>query len=281
MKQGEIVIYKESDNADFQLEVRVKDETVWLTQAQMVVLFSSSKQNISLHINNIYREGELEFGSTVKEFLTVQKEGERQVKRKVAFYCLDVIISVGYRVKSQRGTQFRIWANKVLKDYLLKGYAINQRMDRIENKLLEHDQKFDLLIKTNLPPNEGIFFDGQVFDAHQFVSGLIRSARHSILLIDNYIDESVFMLLSKREPGVEAIIYTSGISVQLKLDLKKFNAQYPAIDVKRFTKSHDRFLIIDQDKVYHIGASLKDLGKKWFAFSRIELDPKVLLERLQ
>jgi hypothetical protein len=281
MKQGEIVVYKASNNADFQLEVRVEDETVWLTQAQMVELFSSTKQNISLHIHNIYHEGELEHGSTVKEYLTVQKEGERQVKRKVSFYSLDVIISVGYRVKSPRGTQFRIWANKVLKDYLLKGYAINQRIDRIENKLLEHDQKFDLLIKTNLPPNEGIFYDGQVFDAHEFVSGLIKSARHSILLIDNYIDESVLVLLSKRKPGVDAVIYTSGISNQLKLDLNKFNAQYATIDVKVFSKSHDRFLIIDHDKVYHIGASLKDLGKKWFAFSRIELDPKEILERLQ
>ena len=188
MEQGEIVIYKTTDENNFQLEVRVEDETVWLTQAQMVELFNSTKQNISLHINNIFKEGELEANSTVKEYLTVQQEGKRKVKRKIALYNLDVIISVGYRVKSERGTQFRIWANKVLKDYLLKGYAINQRVDKIEKKLIEHDQKFELLINTNLPPNEGIFYDGQIFDAYTFVSELIKTAKSSIVLIDNYID---------------------------------------------------------------------------------------------
>ena len=178
------IIYKSNENSDFQIEVLVEDETVWLTQGQMVELFDSTKQNISLHINNIFKEGELHAGSTVKEYLTVQKEGERRVKRKIANYNLDVIISVGYRVKSQRGTQFRIWANKVLKDYLLKGYPINQRVDKIERKLLEHDQIFELLIKTNLPPNEGIFYDGQIFDAWLFVSNLIAKATKSIILID-------------------------------------------------------------------------------------------------
>ena len=279
MDKAEIIVYQ-TDDKSTQLEVRLEEETVWLTQIQMVELFSSSKQNISLHINNIYRESELHPGSTVKEYLTVQKEGNRQIKRKIAVYSLDVIISVGYRVKSQRGTQFRIWANKVLKDYLLKGYAINQRIDKIESKLHEHDQKFDLLIKTNLPPHEGIFYDGQIFDAHQFVSGLIKSAEKYIILIDNYIDESVLNLLSKRKAKVEAAIYTASISTSLKLDIKKFNAQYPKIEVKKFDKSHDRFLIIDNQTVYHIGASLKDLGKKWFAFSKIGLDAKEMIEKL-
>jgi len=277
--QPEIIVYQTGDQST-RLEVRVEEETVWLTQTQMVELFSSSKQNISLHINNIYREGELDYSSTVKEYLTVQKEGIRQIKRKVAVYSLDVIISVGYRVKSQRGTQFRIWANKVLKDYLLKGYAISQRFDRIESKLLEHDQKFDLFVRTNLPPNEGILFDGQLFDAHLFVSGLIKSAQRSIILIDNYIDESILILFSKRRDNVSAIIYTANISAQLKLDIKKFNAQYPKVEVKAFSKSHDRFLIIDQNTVYHIGASLKDLGKKWFAFSKMEFDPNEIIEKL-
>lgn len=281
MNQGEIVIYRASDNADFQIEVRVEDETVWLTQAQMVELFCSSKQNISLHINNIYKEGELQLHSTVKEYLTVQREGKRQINRKVAIYSLDVIISVGYRVKSQRGIQFRIWANKVLKDYLLRGYAINQRMERIESKLIEHDQKFDLLIRTNLPPHEGVFYEDQIFDAHQFVSGLIKSAGSNIILIDNYIDESVLVLLSKRKSGVEATIYTSDISRKLKWDIERFNAQYPGIEVRTFGKSHDRFLIIDQQTIFHIGASLKDLGKKWFAFSKIELDAKEMIEKLK
>jgi len=280
MKQGEIVIYKAFDSAEFQIAVRVEDETVWLTQSQMVELFSSTKQNISLHISNLFKEGELNPTSTVKEYLTVQMEGKRQVQRNITIYNLDVIISVGYRVKSQRGTQFRIWANQILKDYLLKGYVLNHRIDKIENKLQEHDQKFDLLINTHLPPKEGIFYDGQIFDAYLFVSDIIKSASKSIILIDNYVDDSVLLLMSKRNPSVEASIYTANITAQLKLDLKKLNAQYPKVEVKSFTKSHDRFLIIDQTTVYHIGASLKDLGKKWFAFSKIELNAREMIDKL-
>ena len=189
MEQGEIVLYKSLDSAEFQIEVRVEDETVWLTQSQMIDLFDSTKQNISLHINNIFKEGELDANSTVKEYLTVQVEGLRKVKRKIAFYNLDVIISVGYRVKSKRGVQFRIWANKVLKEYLLKGYSSHQRFERIENDvnyLKRKVDEFDFKVKTNLPPNEGIFYDGQIFDVPIFVSNLIKSARQSIVLIDNY-----------------------------------------------------------------------------------------------
>ena len=280
METGEIILYQ-SDDKSTQLQVHIEEDTVWLTQAQMVELFTSTKQNISLHINNIFKEGELSPHSTVKEYLTVQFEGSRKVQRKITGYNLDVIISVGYRVKSQRGTQFRIWANKVLKDFLIKGYAINQRVDRIEKKLVEHDQKFDLLIKTNLPPSEGIFYEGQIFDAWQFTSGLIRSAKKSITLIDNYVDESVLALLSKRDKGVTASIYTANITQHFKQDLKRHNEQYPAIEVHVFKKSHDRFLIIDTKEVYHIGASLKDLGKKWFAFSKINLDISELLSKLQ
>ena len=279
METGEIIIYQPDDSST-KLEVHIEEETVWLTQAQMVELFSSTRQNISLHINNIYKEGELSPDSTVKEYLTVQTEGLRKVRRKTASYNLDVIISVGYRVKSVRGTQFRIWANKVLKDYLLKGHAISQRVDKIERKLVEHDQKFDLLIRTNLPPSEGVFYEGQIFDAWEFTSQIIRSATKSIILIDNYIDESVLLLLSKRKKIVSATIYTGGYTSQLKLDIKKHNLQYPAIEVRIFKKSHDRFLIIDDETVYHIGASLKDLGKKWFAFSRIKLDAKELVNKL-
>jgi len=279
INSGEIIIYQ-PDKASIKLEVRIEDETVWLTQVQMADLFNSSKQNISLHINNIFKEGELNPGSTVKEYLTVQNEGLRSVKRKITIYNLDVIISVGYRVKSQRGTQFRIWANRVLKEYLLNGYVINHRIDRIEKKILEHDQKFDLLIKTGLPHYEGIFYDGQIFDAWQFASNIIRTASKSIILIDNYVDESVLTLLSKRENKVKATIYSANISEQLQLDLKIFNRQYPEIQVVSFNKSHDRFLIIDNITVYHIGASLKDLGKKWFAFSKINLDAMELLSKL-
>ncbi len=202
-------------------------------------------------------------------------------KYKTRYYNLDAILSVGYRVNSKNATQFRIWANKILKDYLLKGYAINQRVDRIERKLLEHDQKFDLLIKSNIEPKEGIFYDGQIFDAWEFVSGVIKEAKQNITLIDNYIDESVLALLAKRKAGVKAVIYTATINQQLKHDLARHNKQYPTIRVHSFSKSHDRFMIIDNETVYHIGASLKDLGKKWFAFSKIDLDAKEMLERLE
>ncbi len=280
MEQGEIILYKAFDSTEFQIEVRVEDETVWLTQNQMVNLFDATKQNISLHINNIFNEGELQRNSVVKEYLTTASDGK---KYKTNFYNLDVIISVGYRVKSMRGTQFRIWANKVLKEYLLKGYVVNHRIEKIEKEVYSLNKRvdeFEFQIKTNLTPSEGIFFDGQIFDAYLFVSDIIKSATTSIVLIDNYVDESVLVLLSKRNPNVETTIYTASIPAELKLDLKKFNAQYPKIEVKSFTKSHDRFLIIDSKTVYHIGASLKDLGKKWFAFSKIELDISEILGKV-
>jgi hypothetical protein len=284
ISKGEIVLYQPTGEKHVQLEVRIEDESVWLSQMQMAELFNSTKQNISLHINNIYKEKELDQSSTVKEYLTVQKEGNREVKRKLTIYNLDIIISVGYRVKSLRGTQFRIWANKILKDYLLKGYVVNQRITKIENDVHSLKTKVDNIdfrINTNLPPHEGIFYDGQIFDAWEFASKLIKSAVKSIILIDNYLDESVLMLLSKREPHVKATIFTSKINQQLKVDIEKFNAQYDKIEIKRFDKSHDRFLIIDEQSVYHIGASLKDLGKKWFAFSKIDIDPKGIINKLE
>ena len=216
INQGEIIIYQSADST--QLEVRIEDETVWLTQKQMAQLFDCTSDNIGLHIKNIYLEQELFEMSTTENYSVVQQEGKRKVKRLIVCYNLDVVISVGYRVNSKRGTQFRIWANSVLKEYLMKGYVLNQRIDRVEKKLLEHDQKFDLLIKTSLPPNEGIFYDGQIFDAYKFVADLVKMAKKSIVLIDNYVDESVLMLLSKREKKVLATIYTAKISQQLHLD---------------------------------------------------------------
>lgn len=271
--EGEIILYQ-SENST-QIEVRIEDETVWLTQAQMVELFQRDVSVISRHISNIFKEGELEKKSNL-HFLQIAFSDKPTI-----LYSLDVIISVGYRVKSKRGTQFRIWANRILKQYLLNGYVVNQRFDRIERKILEHDQKFDLLIKTTLPPNEGIFYDGQIFDAWKFVADIVKSAQKSIVLINNYIDESVLHLLSKRNLNVKAIVYTSKISRQLQLDIDKFNAQYEPIEVKLFKKSHDRFLIIDNKTVYHIGASLKDLSKKWFAFSKINIDASELIQKLE
>ncbi len=280
MQQNEIIIYQ-PDNQSVHLEVRIEDETVWLTQAQMVELFQATKQNISLHINNVFNEGELNTDSTVKEYLTVQTEGKRLVKRKLFIYNLDVIISVGYRVKSKRGTQFRVWANKILKEYLLRGFVLHQRIDKIEEKLIEHDEKFDMLIKSDLVPNEGIFYEGQVFDAYSFVSRVIKSATNSIVLIDNYIDEDVLILFSKRKSSVNVVIYSANITPKMKLDITRFNTQYPKIEIKSFKQSHDRFLIIDQETVYHIGASLKDLGKKWFAFSKININATEMIDKLK
>lgn len=281
MEEAEIIIYREEqNNTDFQIEVRVEDETVWLTQMQMAELFQTTRNNITLHVGNIFKEGELEKISVCKDSLLTASDGK---KYKTKFYNLDVIISIGYRVKSFRGTQFRIWANKVLKDYLLKGHAINRRLEKVENDVFQIKEKvneIEFQVNTNLPPNEGIFFDGQIFDAWRFVSRLIKDASKCIVLIDNYVDETVLMLLSKRTPGVKAAVFTGNISKQLETDLKKHNKQYRPIEIKLFTKAHDRFLIIDQTTVYHIGASLKDLGKKWFAFSKINIDPGLILNQL-
>ena len=276
INHGEIILYQSADST--QLEVRIEDETVWLTQAQIAELFGVKQPAISKHIKNIFLCGELIENSVYSILEYTASDGKNY---KTSFYNLDAILSIGYRVNSKNATQFRIWANSVLKEYLMKGYVLNQRIDRVEKKLLEHDQKFALLIKTSLPPNEGIFYDGQIFDAYKFVADLVKMAKKSIVLIDNYVDESVLMLLSKREKKVLATIYTAKISQQLHLDSEKYNAQYEPIEIKLFTKSHDRFLIIDNQTVYHIGASLKDLGKKWFAFSKIELDAAELIKKMQ
>lgn len=283
---NEIILYQ--PDSTLSLEVMVENDTVWLNQAQMVDLFQSTKQNISLHINNIFKEGELQHNSVVKEYLTTAADGKRY---KTKYYSLDVIISVGYRVKSLRGTQFRQWANKVLKEYLLRGYSVNQRLlymeSRIDHRLSEHERrldeltgKVDFFVKASLPPVEGIFFNGQIFDAYKFVCDLIRSAKKRIVLIDNYVDESVLILFDKRGKSVNAVIYTDpDRSRQIRLDLQRHNRQYAPIEIKYATDIHDRFLIID-DALYHIGASIKDLGKKLFAFSKMGIAPSVILDTL-
>lgn len=275
--KSEIILYQPEET--FKLEVRLESDTVWLTQQQMAELFQTSKQNISLHTNNVFKEKELQEISTVKYSLTVQQEGNRKVKRNIAYYNLDVIISVGYRVKSQRGTDFRIWATKVLKEYLLKGYAINQRMEQLEQRVAKTEEKIDFFVRTSLPPAEGIFFEGQIFDAYVFATNLIKSARKTIILIDNYVDENTLLMLSKRNEGVKATLYTAKFNKQLQLDLQRHNAEYQPIDIREYRQSHDRFLIIDSE-VFHIGASLKDLGKKWFAFSKLHFSPQELIKRI-
>lgn len=272
MEKGEIILYQ-PDNS-IELEVRMEAETVWLNRQQMALLFNRDVKTIGKHINNALAE-ELQGFPTVAKFATVQKEGERVVTRNVEYYSLDMVLSVGYRVKSQRGIEFRQWANKVLKDYLIRGYAINQRFEQLEQRVSRTEEKIELFVRTSLPPMEGVFYEGQIFDAHVFASNLIKSAKSSIVLIDNYVDESVLTTLSKRESNVSAKIVTRSISDQFQLDLNRHNSQYPQIDVEERTDIHDRFLIID-DTVYHIGASLKDLGKKLFAFSKLGISPEII-----
>jgi hypothetical protein len=269
--KNEIIVYRPNELAEH-IEVRIDEETFWLNRQQISDLFDRDVKTIGKHINNVFAEGELEEKTTVAKFATVQNEGGRKVKRQIEHYNLDVIISVSYRVKSKQGTQFRIWANRVLKDYLLKGYAIHNRMNRLEDNIETLANKInaiDLQINTHLIPTQGVFFDGQVFDAYELTSKIIRSTKQSIVLIDNYIDESVLTYLAKKSKGVKVLLLTKTISKQLDLDVKKANAQYGHFEVKPFTQSHDRFLIIDGKEVYHLGASLKDLGKKWFAFSKL------------
>jgi hypothetical protein len=220
MDKAEIIIYQ-PENESTKLEVRLEDETVWLTQAQMGELLQTTPQNITLHIKNIYKEKELKMISTCKDFLQVQTENKRDVRRRIKHYNLDVIISVGYRVKSKRGTQFRIWATETLKSYLLKGYLITRRLENLERKVYEHDKQLESLVQQALPPDKGIFFDGQIFDAWKFVSGIIKAAESSIILIDNYIDESVLLLLAKRNKNVPATIYKGDYSKQLKQTCSK------------------------------------------------------------
>ena len=275
---NEIVLYQPDDTV--KLEVRLQDETVWLNQQQIAVLFGTQRQAITKHLKNIFESCELDRQATCSILELVQKEGNRMVHRHVEIYNLDVIISIGYRVNTKRGIQFRRWATNVLKDYMLRGYAVNQRLfameeridkriGAIENTLAVHQEKIDFFVRTSLPPQQGIFFDGQIFDAYTFINERIREAKEQIILIDNYIDDSVLTMLDKRQEGVMAKIYTKKLSTQLQLDIEKHNAQYAPIEMVEFDRAHDRFLCIDET-VYHVGASIKDLGKKWFAFNRME-----------
>lgn len=272
-KEGEIILYQ--PDGTLKLEVRLEDETVWLNRQQISNLFDRDIKTIGKHINNALRE-ELSGMAVVAKFATTAADGKTY---QVEYYNLDMILSIGYRVKSRRGIEFRQWANQVLKDYLLKGYSINRRIEQLEKTVARHDERIEFFVRTSLPPVEGIFFEGQIFDAYAFASNLVKAARQRIVLIDNYVDESTLMLLSKRNPEVEATIFTARIDKALQLDIQRHNAEYPPVTVKEYRQSHDRFLIIDAD-VYHIGASLKDLGKKWFAFSRLHFSPQELLERI-
>ena len=270
------------NDGEIELAISIENETVWLTQKQIAELFDKDVRTINDHIKAIYKEEELLENSTIRNFRIVQKEGNREVSRDIIHYNLDVVISIGYRANSKKATKFRQWATKVLKEYIFNGYAINshkiteQRLLHIENDI----QAIKSKIKDYEPQQNHIFYNGQIFDAYLFVSDIIKSAKSSIKLIDNYIDESTLVLFTKRDAKVDMKIYTKTISKQLKLDLEKHNAQYPKIDIEIFDLSHDRFLIIDEKDIYHFGASLKDLGKKWFAVSKMDINSFELLGKL-
>ena len=283
-KENEIILYQ--PDSTLSLDVRVENDTVWLNRNQLALLFDRDVKTIGKHIKNALKE-ELDGLSVVAKFATTASDGKTYT---VEYYNIEMITSVGYRVKSKRGVQFRVWANKVLKEHLLRGYSVNQRLlymeSRIDRRLSEHDNqikelsgKVDFFLKTSLPPREGILFDGQIFDAYVFVCDLIRRACKRVILIDNYIDETVLALLDKRGRGVLATIYTKRIDDNLRLDIERHNDQYAPINVRTAPNIHDRFLIID-DTLYHIGASIKDLGKKLFAFSQMETRPSVILDNL-
>lgn len=278
-EMGEVVLYQPNDT--IRLEVRLEQETVWLTQDQISILFGKDRSVITKHINKIFEQGELDIESNV-HILHIPNSD-----KPVKFYNLDVILSVGYRVHSTQGILFRRWSSTILKQYLLRGYAIKEQIVRMEDRIdrrleSQHDEilqikqiqakqqtQIDFFVRTSLPPVEGTFFDGQIWDAFELISMLIKSAKRRIILIDNYIDDSVLTLLDKRDSSVSAEIYTMNISRQLALDIDKHDLQYDPIPVNILKKSHDRFLIID-DNVYHIGASIKDLGKKWSAVMKME-----------
>ena len=287
-EKNEIILYQ--PNEAIKLEVRLDEETVWLTQAQMAELFAVKENNITYHIKSIYKVRELEPESTTQKIRVVRQEGKRTVSREIDFYNLDMIISVGYRVNSTNATQFRKWATMVLKEYLLKGYSINRqlmhlekridnRLGAIENKLSDHQQKIDFFVRTSLPPVEGVFYDGQMFEPFAFVNKLIRSATKRIVLIDNYVDESVLLRLAERANGVSATVYTQQTSPSFRVAIERHNTEYSPVVVHSFSKAHDRFLLIDDD-VYHIGASIKDLGKRWFAFCKMQIDADEILQKL-
>ena len=275
-----IIVY---NDGELELKVSVEQESVWLNRNQIAELFGRDVKTIGKHISNVFDEKEVEKYSTVANFATVQNEGGRDVKRDIEYYNLDVIISVGYRVKSQKGVRFRQWATSILKNYIQNGYAINYHKITEQRLLeLENDMR---VIKSKIKDNslefiQNIFYDGQIYDAYSFINDLLKLAKKELILIDNYIDDTVFTLFSKY-PNIKIQIYTANINKQLKLDFEKYKKQYNNIEIIEFKNSHDRFLIIDKKEIYHLGASLKDLGKKWFAFSKFEIESFDILKRLK
>ncbi len=285
--KSNVVVY---NDGELELNVSVNDETIWLTQKQLGELFNVESHNITYHIKNIYKQKELIKNPTTRKIRVVQKEGNREVERDVDHYNLDMIISIGYRVNSITATKFRQWATSILKNYIQNGYVINadkitnQRFKELENDVTLLKSKVENISNSledkTLNPKQGIFYDGEIFDAYVFINDLLKLVVDEIILIDNYIDETVFTLFSKYS-NIKIKIYTHSISKQLKLDFQKYQMQYQNVELFEFKNSHDRFLIFDKKEVYHLGASLKDLGKKWFAFSKFEIENLKILEKLK
>ena len=279
--KSEIILYQPNETVS--LEVRMENETVWLSINQMSELFGRDKSVISRHIAAIYNEAELEREATVAKNATVQNEGGRVVKRSVEYYNLDIVLSVGYRVKSPQGVLFRQWANKVLKEYMLRGYSINQRFERLEQRVAQTENKIDFFVRTSLPPVEGLLHEGQIFDARVCVEDLIKQAKREVIMIDGYVDAATFEILDVRQKGVSATIYTERIGESLLRIKELHDSQYPdkTIQLEKYAENfHDRFLIID-DVVYHFGASFKDLGNRLFAFNKMGLDKNLILSAVK
>ena len=291
VEKGEIVLYQPDES--IRLEVRIEDETVWLSQAQMAELFQTTKQNVSLHINNIFKEGELLKEMVVKESFTTTIHGAIEGKfqrNKISLYSLDVIISVGYRVKSHVGTRFRQWATRVLKEYMLRGFSINQhlislqehfdnRFSSLESRVDNHEQKIDFLIQKEQPVTEQLFSTGCVWDAYTFVSNLVRSASKRIVLIDSFVDERTLLILDKRANGVDCTIHTRYNS-KLQLDIQKHNQQCNHIDIIQLPQAvHDRYLIVD-DEVWLLGASVKDMGRGLCTVIKLGFSQEEILKRI-
>ena len=265
-EKNEIIVYQ-PEGGEFHIEVRVENETVWLTQAQMAELFSKSISVISRHIANVFAEHELEEKSNL-HFLQIANSD-----KPVKLFSLDVIISVGYRVKSYQGTQFRRWANQVLKEHLLKGFSVNQRLVSHENRLENLDSRViylekqvDFFVKANLPPSEGLLPAHAHWSGYEFAVQLVRSAKKDLVIIDPYANDMVLSLMAKRAEGVNATIYSARITHAMREEETRLNKQFPTVRLENMREVHDRFVIVD-DVVYHVGASFKDLGNQMTAFS--------------
>lgn len=274
--RNEIVVYQPDETV--RMEALYVDESIWLSQGQIAELFGTQRPAVTKHLSNIYASGELEKETTCSILEHIGSSGQ---KYKTTYYNLDAILSVGYRVNTSRATQFRKWATGVLRDYLLRGYAVNNRLvaleERVDRRLAQHDrdivdlkEKVDYFVQTQTPPRQGLFFDGQLWDACSLVESLVARAKNSILLIDSWVGPGTLDMLAKKRSGVAVEIVTSSNGKLAATDIAKFNAQYPTLSVRTATNFHDRFLILDDKELYHIGASLKDLGRKCFAFSTME-----------